>query len=185
MVILSILLIAVSLSMDAFAISVGAGISSRALNPFYILRASFSFGLFQFAMPIAGWFLGRSFSAYISAFDHWIAFTLLFFIGVKMIREALGNTASGSGICSLSSLFVLSLATSIDALVVGLSFSILGQGIWLRAAIIGLITFILCMVGFEFGKRIGSHLGKWAEIAGGIILIGIACKILIEHLAGR
>ena len=184
MAMLSIVLIALSLSMDAFAISIGAGISSRSLNPVYILRASFSFGLFQFAMPVAGWFLGQSFAAFMYAFAHWIAFALLFFIGLKMIREALGNSTSDSGICSLPSLLVLSLATSIDALVVGLSFSLLGQGIWFRATIIGLVTFAVCVAGFEFGKRIGSHLGKWAGIAGGIVLIGIACKILIEHFTG-
>jgi putative Mn2+ efflux pump MntP len=197
-----------ALSMDAFAVSVSSGICIRNLRPFYAVRASLSFGLFQFAMPIAGWFLGSAFVRYIQGFDHWIAFLLLGFTGGRMIftalkkggtnppeektasanrtapdsREEYKNTAD---IRSLSALLVLSAATSIDALAVGLSLSMLNSGIWGSAAIIGLITFFVCLVGFAFGRRIGFLFEKWAETAGGVILIGIGLKILLEHLLSK
>ena len=181
---LSIVLIGLSLSMDSLAVSVGAGISIRDLKVFYILRACFFFGLFQFAMPVAGWYLGSVFAVYIQSFDHWIAFGLLVFVGGKMIWETFRPSGSADDIRGLFCLLTLSLATSMDALAVGLSFSILGRGIWLSAALIGGITFVVCLIGFEFGRRIGTLFEKWAGIIGGIILIGIGIKILIEHLAG-
>ena len=187
-----------SLSMDSFAVSVGAGISIRDLKVFHIVRACFFFGFFQFIMPVAGWYLGSVFAVYIQSFDHWITFGLLVFVGGKMIWEAFrpsestggeprpeGVSAAGLGdIRGLSCLLTLSLATNIDALAVGLSFSIIGQGIWLSAALMGGINFVVCLIGFEFGRRIGVLLEKWAGIIGGTILIGIGIKILIEHLAG-
>ena len=186
MTILSVVLIGLSLSIDAFAVSVGAGISIRDLKAFHAVRASFFFGAFQFLMPVTGWYLGTAFAAHIQTFDHWIAFGLLAFVGGKMIWETLkGSKDSAGDIRSLSCLLTLSIATSIDALAVGLSFSILGQHIWLPAAAIGGITFAVCLTGFEFGRRIGSLLEKWAGLAGGLILIGIGVKILIEHLASR
>ena len=162
MTLLSVILIGLSLSMDAFAVSVGAGISVKGLKVFYMVRASLFFGFFQFIMPVAGWYLGRSFADYIQSFDHWIAFGLLFFIGAKMIWETLKDSESREDIRSLPVLLTLSVATSIDALAVGLSFSILSQGIWFPAAVIGLITFTVCLSGFEFGRRAGARLGKWA-----------------------
>jgi putative Mn2+ efflux pump MntP len=131
---------------------------------------------------------------YIETYDHWIAFGLLVFIGGKMLiegfeppkqtREA-DNTARRAGdIRGFSALLTLSLATSIDALAVGVSFTILGQEIWSSAALIGGITFVVCLVGFGFGKRIGRFLGKWAERAGGLVLIAIGVKILLEHILG-
>ena len=183
MTMLSVALIGLSLSMDAFAVSVGAGISVKDLKICHAIRASFFFGLFQFIMPVAGWYLGNAFAVYIQTFDHWVAFGLLSFIGAKMIWETLkGSDGSPADIRGLSRLLVLSVATSIDALAVGLSFSVLGQGIWLPAALIGAITFAVCLTGFEFGRRAGAFLGKWAGIAGGLVLIGIGVKILIEHL---
>jgi len=183
MTILSVILIGLSLSIDAFAVSVSAGISIRDLKIFHAVRASLFFGAFQFAMPVAGWYLGTAFAVYIQSFDHWIAFGLLAFVGGKMILESFKGSGSAADIRCFSCLLTLSLATSIDALAVGLSFSILGHGIWLPAAIIGGITFVVCLSGFEFGRRIGPLLEKWAGITGGLILIGIGVKILIEHLS--
>ena len=199
---LSIVLISFSLAMDAFAVSVSSGMAIENLKMAHALRASLFFGAFQFIMPVAGWYVGGAFAAYISAWDHWTAFGLLAFIGGKMLVEALrpGKKAvegapprdpasadrekSPGDIRSLPYLLTLSVATSIDALAVGLSFSILSQGIWEPAAIIGSITFLVCMIGFEAGQRIGILLRKWAVIAGGLILIGIGLKILLEHQLG-
>ncbi|GHV56898.1 putative manganese efflux pump MntP [Spirochaetia bacterium] len=194
---LSIVLIGVSLSMDAFAISVSSGISIPGLRPFYAVRSSFFFGLFQFIMPVAGWFLGSTFAGYIDAFDHWVVFALLAFIGGKMAFESLrskdggekdeGGKAveSGGDIRNMGTLLTLSAATSIDALAVGVSFSLLKQGIWLNAGIIGVVTLLICLAGFEFGRRLGRLFEKWAGLAGGLMLIGIGTKILIEHLIGN
>jgi putative Mn2+ efflux pump MntP len=213
---LSIVLIGLSLSMDAFTVSVGAGVSIRNLKLFHAARASLSFGLFQFFMPVAGWLLGETVSSYITAYDHWIAFGLLAFIGGKMIAEgirAMPRNRAGSGaspgqaaapeqaahgqiagksikstgdIRDPGTLLVLSLATSIDALAVGISLSILNHSIWISAALIGGITFLVCLLGFEIGRRlrqgIGLVLEKWAQFAGGLVLIGLGCKILAEHI---
>jgi len=185
MTILSVILIGLSLSMDTFAVSVGAGISMKGLKIFYIVRASLFFGFFQFIMPVAGWHLGKSFAVYIQTFAHWVAFGLLFFVGAKMIWETLRSSDSAAGstnIRSLPNLLTLSVAAVLVKQKVGVSFSVLDHNIWLPAAIIGLITFSVCIIGFEFGRRIGGVLGKWAGIAGGLVLIGIGIKILIEHL---
>jgi putative Mn2+ efflux pump MntP len=225
---LSVFLIGLSLAMDAFAVSVSSGIAIPRLRIFHALRASLFFGLFQFIMPLAGWYLGHALSAFIRAYDHWVAFGLLALIGGRMIREGLaaGRSQAGSGsspagseglpvesgrsqagsegfpegskaeaageekgmpdIRSLGALFGLAIATSIDALAVGVSFSVLEQNIWTAAAAIGGITFIVCLTGFEAGVRLRRGLGfvfeRWAPVAGGIILIAIGLKILIEHL---
>lgn len=176
--------------MDAFAISVSSGISIRGLKWIHILRASFFFGLFQFLMPVGGWFLGKTFISLISAYDHWVVFGLLAFIGGKMVKEALDSKkkaspqASAGDVRNLGTLLTLTVATSLDALAVGLSFSILNRRIWDSAAIIGGITFLVCLIGFEFGRRIGMLLERGAQIVGGLILIGIGAKILLEHLLG-
>ncbi len=191
---LTYLLVAVGLSMDAFAVSVSSGICIKRLRFRYALRASLFFGAFQLLMPIAGWLLGETFRVYIQRFDHWIAFGLLAFVGGKMIAESFGKkeTASCDGeeggrrsILDLKTLLLLSVATSIDALAVGLSYSMLGVPILLPSLVIGAVTFALCLVGVEFGKRIGAKSERWAELAGGIVLIGIGVKIAIEHLVGR
>lgn len=186
---LSIILIGLSLSMDAFAVSVGAGVSIPGLKPFHALRSSFFFGLFQFLMPAAGWFLGGRLASYIDAFDHWVVFVLLSFIGGKMALESLrgkkGTPAGKTGtldIRNLGTLLTVSVSTSIDALAVGVSFSFLNQGIWLNALVIGLVTFCCCFLGFEFGRRLGRFFEKWAGLAGGLTLIGVGVKILVEHL---
>jgi putative Mn2+ efflux pump MntP len=185
-------LIGLGLAMDAFAVSVSAGISIPALKKRHALRASFFFGIFQFIMPVSGWFLGSAFVSYIEAFDHWIAFALLSFIGGKTLFEALAGDSKKSAhhddgiaamdIRKLKTLFLLAFATSIDALAVGISFSITGARILEAASVIGLVTFFVCLAGFEFGKRIGAVFKKGSQIAGGIILIGIGTKILLEHL---
>jgi putative Mn2+ efflux pump MntP len=186
----ALLLIALGLSMDAFAVSVSSGIVIRDFRFFHALRASFFFGLFQFFMPLAGWYLGSAFVSYIEAVDHWVAFGLLGFIGGKMIVEALrrrkdppGHVTSGD-IRSMKTLLVLSLATSVDALAAGVSLSIMGHGVWGSAAVIGGLTFLICLCGFEFGRRAGVMLEKWAQLAGGLILIAIGVRILAQHLGG-
>ncbi|MDR2634341.1 MAG: manganese efflux pump MntP family protein [Treponema sp.] len=189
----SILLIGLSLSLDAFAVSVSSGISLSGLGRFHIGRASCCFGLFQFLMPVSGWFLGKTFAVYIEAYDHWIAFGLLSFLGAKMLKEAFfskplsaapatDRPQEGTDIRNLGTLLTLALATSIDALAVGISFSLLKQAIWRPAAIIGGITCGVCLLGFEFGRRIGAVFKQGAQVAGGLILIGLGCKILLEHL---
>jgi putative Mn2+ efflux pump MntP len=194
----SIVLIGLSLSMDAFTVSVGAGISVRDLRMFHIIRASLFFGLFQFFMPVIGWYLGETVSSYIEDYDHWIAFALLAFIGGKMVKEGLprkGKSPPGretapagerSAVQNPLTLLTLSLATSIDALAIGISFSLLNREIWLSAALIGGITFLVCLLGFEAGRRLrrGARLvlEKWAQAAGGLVLIGLGFKILAEHL---
>jgi putative Mn2+ efflux pump MntP len=204
---ISTLLIALSLSLDALAVSVGSGMCTRNLRRFHMFRAAFAFGLFQFLMPIIGWFLGNSFRSYIENFDHWIAFALLAIIGIKMIIESKGEASPGDKddscpVCeddsvpeknektssdkfdvkNLWTLFILAVATSIDAMAIGLSYSLINQSIWFPAICIGVITFAVCLLGFEFGKRIGAIFEKWAQIIGGIVLISIGTKILLEHV---
>ncbi|GHU81324.1 putative manganese efflux pump MntP 2 [Spirochaetia bacterium] len=184
----SIILIGLSLAFDAFAVSVSSGISKRDLKPSYIIRGSLFFGGFQFVMPVIGWFLGKAFVSYIEAFDHWIAFALLAFIGGKMLFGALKRkdkeraAEKSLDIQNIGNLTILALATSIDALAVGLSFSMVNQDIWMPAMLIGCITFAVCFLGFEFGKKIGLAFEKSSEIIGGLILIGIGVKILLEHI---
>lgn len=196
---IQIVLIALGLSMDAFAVSVSSGMCLKGLKPWQALRAAAFFGAFQALMPLLGWLAGAFFKGYIQSFDHWIAFALLCFIGGKMSYEALKEIlaerrrgpgaaceavkADSGGITRLWPLTVLSIATSIDALAVGLSLSMLGQAILVPALVIGAITFALCLFGVFFGKRIGSALGEWAEVLGGLVLIGIGIKIIVEHIA--
>ena len=169
-------LIALGLAMDAFAVSVSSGICIPELKPRHALRAAAAFGLFQFGMPIAGWFFGATFRDFIQGLDHWIAFALLAFVGGKMVIESIKANPQGAAceaedrpkrsILSLSGLLLLAVATSIDALAVGLSYSLLGRPILVPALIIGGVTFVLSLVGCEFGKRIGERFERWAELAG-------------------
>ena len=181
--VLTIFLIALGLAMDAFAVSIAKGITVKNnRRKSAILLASF-FGGFQMLMPVIGWLAGLSLKEVIVGIDHWIAFGLLCFIGVKMIYE---STKNGDGRkeddVKLSSAFTLAIATSIDALMVGLSFAFLETSIVLPIAVIGIVTFLLSFVGFIFGCGIGKVFGKKIEIIGGIILIAIGIRILIEHL---
>ncbi|MBU0926661.1 MAG: manganese efflux pump MntP family protein [Spirochaetes bacterium] len=191
---LTYVLAGLALSMDAFAVSVSSGMCIPGLTLAYAVRTAFAFGLFQFLMPLAGFAAGTAFASAIGSWDHWLAFGLLALVGGKMILESFGvkDAASCSdeergklNVLDLRVLLVLSVATSIDALAVGISYSIIRAPIWIASAIIGAITFALCLVGCEFGRRIGSRLERWAEAAGGATLVGIGLKILLEHLLAR
>jgi len=177
--------------MDAFAVSVSSGMCVTGLTFRYALRTALAFGLFQFIMPLAGFLVGTAFSGIIESWDHWIAFGLLAVVGGKMVWEALNTKDVSScseeernklNVLDLRVLLVLAVATSIDALAVGVSYSVIRAPILPASTIIGLVTFVLCLLGCEFGKRIGSRLERWAEVAGGVVLIGIGLKILLEHL---
>jgi len=178
--------IALALAMDAFAVSIGVSLSQKGLSPQQTFRLSFFFGSFQFLMPILGWWAGKRVLIYIHSLDHWIAFSLLGFIGVKMIYESFRETEIKRGSKADStrgiSLLVLSIATSIDALAVGLGFAVLSVSVIPASLLIGLVAFILSIVGVKVAPVLGKIVGKGAELAGGIILIGIGIKILFDHL---
>lgn len=182
--ILSILLIAVGLSMDCFAVSVASGASIKGFRPNHALLMAAFFGGFQFSMAVIGWFAGTSVSNFISGFDHFVAFGLLAFIGGKMIYEATMLGAAGEKASSLDlvPLVLLSLATSIDALAVGASFGVLNQLILLPSIIIGLTCFLITLSGGVIGERVGHIFENRIEVAGGVVLILIGLKILLEHL---
>lgn len=180
---LTILLIALGLSADCFAVALSASLSKTKHTRTGIIRTALSFGLFQAVMPVLGWLAGRSFVAVISNYDHWIAFGLLALIGGKMIWESLTEKEEKERNISLGwTLVTLSFATSIDALAVGLSFAFLEVNIWLAAGIIGIVAFLATILAFLVGMKVSGVLGKRAELIGGMVLIGIGLKILIEHL---
>ncbi|WP_372641632.1 manganese efflux pump MntP family protein [Ancylomarina sp.] len=179
----SIILIAIGLSMDSFAVSVTNGLTIKDLNVKRVLTISFSLAIFQAIMPLVGWFAGIGIENYIKEFDHWIAFLLLSFIGVKMIYEGLKkNDIVKDSELKIITLIGQSFATSIDAFAVGISFSLLNVSIITPVLIIGLITFGFSLVGLRLGKYFGKRIGKSVEIFGGIVLLGIGFKILIEHI---
>ncbi len=186
MSILEILLLAIGLAMDCFSVSVAAGLSSHNTQkgPF-VLMALF-FGLFQALMPVIGWFCANQFAAYMDQFDHWIAFLLLLYLGGNMIRESFKDEEQTAEISHLRTLLVLSIATSIDALAVGISFACIGMStfgdILLPIIVIGSVSFVLSCVGSLIGAMVGKRINLRAELLGGIILIVIGTKILIEHL---
>lgn len=179
----STLTIAFGLAMDAFAVSVASGVTVKAMGLRQTMTIAFSFGLFQGIMPIVGWLAGVGFRESIAAYDHWIAFLLLAAIGAKMIYESfqLEQDHCDEFCMTGGRLFLLSLATSIDALVVGLSFSLLNVTILAPALIIGVVTFLLSGLGIILGRRVGHVFEGKIEIAGGVILILIGVKILIDH----
>lgn len=182
--IISIIFIAFGLAMDAFAVSITSGLTIKSLKINNALKIATFFGLFQAIMPLIGWLAGLSFRDFISGVDHWIAFGLLSIIGCKMIYESSKMELNEKKIDPLNIyvLFILSIATSIDALAVGLSLSFLNVSIALPAIIIGIVTFLLSVFGVYFGNRFGHYFERKIEIIGGLILIGIGIKILIEHL---
>ena len=184
---LSIIAIAFALAMDALAVSIAAGLAIEKLTARHVFRAAFHFGLFQFMMPVIGWFAGRTAADHVAAYDHWAAFALLGFIGAKMIRQA-GRPGHDGGRTDPTrgwSLVMLSVATSLDALAVGLGMGLLGVSIWLPSAVIGLVAAAMSLVGICLGSRLGRGTGRWAERVGGVILIGIGIHILVAHLTGR
>lgn len=183
---IQILLIALSLAMDAFAVSVSTGIAVPGFGPREAARIGAWCGFFQFAMPLAGWFLGSSVKNYIEFIDHWIAFGLLGLIGGSMIREALsGGEEEAVTDLSVRRLFFLALATSIDALAVGVTLAFDSRvNILLSAFVIGLVAFLMAMVGGLLGRKLGQLFQKRATLLGGVVLMGIGLKILLEHLLG-
>ena len=180
---ITIFLIAIGLCFDSFAVSVSSGIMMKHINIFEAMKISFSFAFFQGLMPLLGWMAGKRISVYLSDYDHWIAFGLLVFIGLRMIWES-QKMEENKTFNPLNIWFIIymSIATSIDALIVGLSFAFFETNIYASIIIIGIVTFIAAMLGILFGKKAGNRLGKKMEILGGIILIIIGFKILLEHL---
>lgn len=184
MSLVTILFTAFGLSMDAVAVSVSSGMALAAPRRRNALKMALWFGAFQALMPAVGYFLGVAFKGWVSAFDHWIAFALLSFIGVRMIRQSLvsgGVEGPRSDPFSSRQLAVLAVATSVDALAVGVSFSLLDIGLLQTVAIIGLTTFALCYPAALLGRRLGELFAKRAELAGGLVLVAIGTTILVEH----
>ncbi len=188
---LSILMIAVGLGMDALSVAVGIGAAARTLTPGAVLRLASSFGFFQFAMPLVGWLAGRTVANHISRYDHWVAFLLLALVGGKMIWESFRHEKGnqGEGLENHApdptrgmTLLVLSVATSIDALAVGLSLAFLKAPIVHAGVVIGVVCFLMTAAGMIFGRKLGELFGKKAELVGGLVLLGIGIKILRDHL---
>jgi putative Mn2+ efflux pump MntP len=185
--IVTLLGIALALAMDAFAVALGTGMNLATLTGRHLFRLGFHFGLFQALMPVIGWLAGLTVQQQVAAWDHWIAFGLLAFVGGHMLKEAFtdqDDKAAASDPTRGMSLVLLSVATSIDALAVGFSLSLLGVSIWTPALVIGLVAGLLTVVGMLLGRRAGDRWGPRVEIAGGLILIGIGVKILLEHTLG-
>lgn len=181
---LSVLLIAVGLAMDAFAVAICKGLAMRKPGVKAILVIGLWFGFFQAVMPVIGYLLGSSFYSYISDYDHWIAFALLALIGVNMIREALsGEEEEGvDDSIGFRTMLVLAIATSIDALAVGISLAMTGDDIVQSAVMIGVVTFLISAAGVKMGSLVGDRFGSRAELVGGVILILIGLRILLDHL---
>lgn len=185
MEIIELILISVGLSMDAFAVSICKGLSVRNLKLRHAAVTGLFFGGFQALMPLMGYLLGSQFKEYITAIDHWIAFGLLLIIGINMIRESRNEHCENfSDTFSLKNMIVLSVATSIDALAIGVTFAFLQVDILPAVSLIGIITFIFSAIGVKIGHAFGMKFKSKAEFAGGVILIGIGLKILVEHLNG-
>lgn len=183
--IFELFIIAIGLSMDTFAVSLCKGLSMKKLNYSHALVIAILFGIFQGAMPFIGWLLGKQFESYITSFDHWIAFILLSFIGWSLLKESF-NKDEGSCDCDykldIKELTILAIATSIDALAVGITFSFLKVSILPSITLIGVITFILSFFGVTLGNRFGVKYKSKAEFLGGFALISMGVKILLEHL---
>ncbi|MBI3737717.1 MAG: manganese efflux pump [Chloroflexi bacterium] len=179
-----ILLIALSMAMDAFAVCLAAGALEETHGPRPAFRLSFHFGLFQFLVPVIGWLAGATIETAIRDYDHWIAFGLLGLVGARMIYSAMQNqderpvTDPSRG----WTLVMLSIAVSIDALAIGLSLGVLGILVWYPAIFIGVVTSALSLAGLRLGSEFGRRFGRPVEIIGGIVLIGIGLRIVISHL---
>lgn len=172
--------------MDAFAVSASVSASLPVLTGRHVFRLSWHFGFFQFAMFVSGWYGGAAVSVVITGIDHWIAFGVLFFLGSRMIRASF-DTGEKFGHYDPTrgwSLVALSFATSIDALMVGVSFGLVGLQLWLPALVIGLVALVLSVVACRVGHTTGRYLGSWAERVGGLVLIAIGARILVRHLGG-
>lgn len=183
----TLFVIAVALAMDAFAVALAAGLTLPRLTGRHMFRFGFHFGLFQALMPILGWAAGVSLRRQIQALDHWVAFFLLLLVGSHMLHEAWRSEEGSRGEADPTrglSLVTLSIATSIDALAVGLSLAVLGVSIWTPALVIGLVAGALTICGMLLGRRLGQAWGQRVQVLGGLLLIAIGVKILLEHTLG-
>lgn len=184
MEILTILLIALSLSFDTFAVSISSGLILKQIDFYKASRIAIVLAIFQGLMPVIGWLIGIGIKDYAERFDHWIAFIILGLLGAKMIYESFKSNPEDRQFnpLDLKVMIGMAIATSIDALIVGFSFALLDFRILLSVGIIGFVTYIVAMLGMLFGKNIGSRLGQRMEFIGGLMLVLIGVKILIEHL---
>jgi putative Mn2+ efflux pump MntP len=184
MELITLLLVALSLAMDVFAVSLGVGTSSYGTSMRCRLRLAFHFGLFQGGMTFLGWLAGTQITEWISGFDHWLAFVLLAFVGIRMLRSGFNKDEESHPVDPSRgmTLILLSLATSLDALAVGLSLAFLEVDILLSSLVIGAVSLVLSLLGTAFGGTLGSRFGKRMEIAGGLLLIAIGVRIVIMHL---
>jgi putative Mn2+ efflux pump MntP len=180
----SVLLIALGLAMDAFAVALGVGTARKDIWFRPGFRLSFHFGLFQFLMPIIGWKIGETFVRFISTWDHWIAFGLLAYVGGKMVRESFekGDRHNGSDPTRRWTLVMLAIATSIDALAVGLGLAMIRVQILYPSIVIGIVAAVMTALGLALGKRLGTRFGKRMELVGGLVLIGIGLRVLVQHM---
>ena len=183
MEILEIVLIAIGVAMDAFAVSICKGLSMKKMNWKKALIIGAYFGIFQAIMPLIGYFLGATFQSLVTQIDHWVAFVLLLFVGVKMLKEAFANDSENiNDDVDFKTMIVLAIATSIDALAIGITFAFLQTNILLAVTAIGIITFAVCVIGVKIGNKFGDKYERKAETVGGLILIFMGIKILLEHL---
>lgn len=178
---LSVLLIAIGLAMDAFAVSICKGLALREPRIRQMVIVGVWFGFFQFIMPVIGYYLGSSFYDIVSDYSSYVAFFLLLLIGVNMIREALFEEEDINGDLGMKTMLMLAIATSIDAMAIGISMAMEGSNIWESASMIGVVTFLISVFGVRIGSVFGDRYGSKAEIVGGIILILIGVKILLEN----
>ena len=177
------IILSIGLAMDAFSISVCKGLATKIINFKYIVTIGLYFGIFQGIMPIIGYIVGTGFYDQITNIDHWIAFTILFCIGINMIREAILNKEKEKDdSLKVKNMLILAIATSIDALTVGITFAFFNVNIILSCTLIGVITFVISVIGVKIGNVFGNKYEKKAQIFGGIILILLGIKILFEHL---
>ncbi len=180
---IEILLISIGLAMDAFAVSVCKGLAMKKMSWKKAIIIGLYFGIFQAVMPVIGYFLGTTFERFITNVDHWVAFILLVGIGINMVKEAFDKESENrNDNVDVKTMLVLSIATSIDALAIGITFACLKIHIVMPVITIGLITFIISVIGVKIGNRFGDKYEKKAEIMGGVILILLGIKILLEHL---
>lgn len=180
---IEILLIGIGLAMDAFAVSVCKGLAMKKMSWKKAILIGLYFGIFQAVMPVIGYFLGTTFERFITNVDHWVAFILLVGIGINMVKEAFDKESENrNDNVDVKTMLVLSIATSIDALAIGITFACLKIHIVMPVITIGLITFIISVIGVKIGNRFGDKYEKKAEIMGGVILILLGIKILLEHL---
>ena len=180
---LELVIIAVGLAMDAFAVSVGKGLTVKSVSLRHAMTAGVWFGGFQALMPIVGYLLATSFSDVVVSVDHWIAFALLMLIGLNMLREAIwGDDEEVDSDFGFRTMLLMAVATSIDALAIGVSMAFLHANIWVAALCIGVITFLLSAIGVVMGRKFGEKIGSKAGVVGGLVLIAIGIKILVEHL---